>query len=187
MKRKEAQASKPVKNEVTSSVSPVKAFDPTPYMDPRFNVSREEIIEIKKAFDIFDVDGSGTITPKELGDAFAEMGMSSNQKVIYHILSELDRDNSGVIDFGEFLKLAVLRTEFKPNRRELLKIFKIFDIWNKGKISKQDLKKIADELGQEMTDDELKKMIRKADRDEDGFVNFEDFCIITFGKTFEEE
>ena len=174
------------RHQKSMSNSSFKVFDPTPYMDPKLGLSREEIMEIKKAFDIFDDDGSGTISPKELADAFVEFGMSPNNKVIYHILAELDHDNSGVIDFGEFLRLAASRSEFRPTRKELMKVFKIFDIGNKGKISKSDLKKIADELGQEMTEEELKKMLRKADRNDDGFVDFDDFCIITFGKTFEE-
>lgn len=180
--------SSPRKSRKASSPdSPLKIFDPTPYLDPKLNITKEEVMEIKRAFDVFDTDLSGSITPKELEEAFMEMGMNPNHKIIYHILAELDHDNTGEIDFKEFLKLAVSRSEFRPTRRELMKIFKIFDIGGKGKISKQDLKRIAEELGQELSDDELKKMIRKADRDDDGFVDFDDFCLITFGKTFAQE
>lgn len=180
--------SNPKKKIKESTPSPVtaKAFDPTPYLNPKYNVSKQEIIEIKKAFDIFDTDGSGSIDPKELAEAFSEMGMNTNNKLIYQILAELDKDGSGVIDFEEFMKMAIVRTEFKPSKKELMKIFKIFDVSKKGRISQADLKKIADELGQEMTDEELRKMIKKADKDDDGLVNFEDFCLITFGKTFED-
>lgn len=169
------------------SSSPLKIFDITPYYDPRLGVTKEEIMEIKKAFDIFDSDGNGSINPKELADAYQEMGMATNSKMIYQLLAELDKDNSGVLDFDEFLKLATRRSEFKPNKQELMKVFRIFDITGKGKISKGDLKKIAEELGEEMSDEELKKMIKKADKDDDGFVTFNDFCLVTYGKTFDDE
>lgn len=184
MKNKSPQPSKQPQPEKVPS-SPLKIFNPDPYFDPKSGMTREEIIEIKRAFDIFDSDKNGTINPKELADAYAEMGMATNNKLIYKILAELDQDNSGGLDFEEFLKLAIRRHNLAPNKNELMRFFKIFDVGGKGKISKQDLKKISEELGEEMSDEELRKMIRKADRDDDGFVTFDDFCLITFGKTFE--
>ena len=177
----------PKRNKSTSSNIPgsplKKFFDPTPYYNPRSGVSKEEIIEIKKAFDLFDNDDDGSINPRELADAYLEMGLNANNKIIYSILGELDR----VIDFKEFVALATVRPDFTPSRIELLKVFRIFDIHGQGKISKQDLKKLSEELGEEMSDEELKKMIKKADRDDDGFVTFDDFCMITFGRTYDEE
>ncbi len=186
LKRKESASPSPSKRHSRKSSNNVpKIFDPYAYYKPNSGVSKEEIVEIKRAFDLFDDDNDGSITPKDLADAYNEMGMNANNKVIYQILAELDHDNSGMIDFDEFIQLATARPDFKPTRNELMKIFRIFDIGSKGKISKQDLKKIADELGQETSDDELKKMMRKADRNDDGFVDFDDFCLITCGKTFD--
>ena len=44
-----------------------------------------------------------------------------------------------------------------------------------GKISFKNLKRVVNELGENLTDDEMREMIAEADRDGDGFVNFEDF------------
>ena len=49
-------------------------------------IPKEEIIEIKQAFDIFDSDGSGSIDPKELREAFLELGWKGNSKFIFKIL-----------------------------------------------------------------------------------------------------
>ena len=37
------------------------------------------------------------------------------------------------------------------------------------------LKRIAQEIGETLTDDELKEITEEADRDEDGYIGFEDF------------
>ena len=37
---------------------------------------------------------------------------------------------------------------------------------------------MVNELGENLTDDEMREMIAEADRDGDGFVNFEDFMRI---------
>eukprot|EP00811_Abedinium_folium_P006535 NODE_16022_length_1016_cov_13.389201.p5 GENE.NODE_16022_length_1016_cov_13.389201~~NODE_16022_length_1016_cov_13.389201.p5 ORF type:complete len:82 (-),score=41.62 NODE_16022_length_1016_cov_13.389201:245-490(-) len=63
-------------------------------------------------------------------------------------------------------------------KEEILKAFKLFDDDNTKKISFRNLKRVAKELGERMTDEELQEMIDEADRDGDGEVNEEEFLRI---------
>jgi centrin-1 len=56
--------------------------------------------------------------------------------------------------------------------------FFFFDDDETGKISFKNLKRVAKELGERMTDEELQEMIDEADRDGDGEVNEEEFLRI---------
>lgn len=47
-----------------------------------------------------------------------------------------------------------------------------------GKISFRNLKRVAKELGENMTDEELQEMIDEADRDGDGEISEEEFLRI---------
>lgn len=60
----------------------------------------------------------------------------------------------------------------------MLKAFRLFDDDNTGKITLRNLKRVARELGETMTDDELQEMIDEADRDGDGEISEEDFIRI---------
>ena len=69
----------------------------------------EEVRDVKAAFDIFDGDSSGTVDPMELKNAFSSLGFGGQNKFVYQILAELDDDQSGGIDFAEFLRLATAK------------------------------------------------------------------------------
>jgi centrin-1 len=66
----------------------------------------------------------------------------------------------------------------RNSRQEILKAFRLFDDDGTGSITFKNLKRVAKELGENMTDEELQEMIDEADIDEDGEVNEEDFSKI---------
>ena len=70
-----------------------------------------------------------------------------------------------------------LQSERDP-MEEIIKAFRLFDDDETGKISFRNLKRVAKELGENMTDEELQEMIDEADRDGDGEVSEEEFIRI---------
>ena len=88
----------------------------------------EEVKDIKTAFDIFDGDLSGVVDPQELKQAFEQLGFEGSNKFVYQILAELDDDQSGGIDFAEFLRLATAKLGEKDSRAEIDKVWGSFDV-----------------------------------------------------------
>lgn len=60
--------------------------------------------------------------------AFVNLGFGGQNKFVYQILAELDDDQSGGIDFAEFLRLATAKISDKDSRAEIEKVFTSFDI-----------------------------------------------------------
>ena len=56
--------------------------------------------------------------------------------------------------------------------------FNLFDHDGAGKITHEDLRRVADELGEEISDEELKNMIARADTNEDNAISREEFLAI---------
>ncbi|CAD8051441.1 unnamed protein product [Paramecium primaurelia] len=159
-----------------------KQFNPDLYV--RQNLSRDEVIELKKAFDLFDDDGSGTIDPAELKGAFEELGLRAQNKMIYQVLGEIDQDNQGGFSFDNFIKLATAKQNLKETRGSLMRTFNLFDLNREGRITWDELKRVSVDLGDDLNDEEIKKIFRKADLNDDGFVTFEDFYNMMTGRVY---
>ena len=120
----------------------------------------------------------GTIDAKELKVAMRALGFEPKKEEIKKMISDIDKDGSGNIDYQEFLEMMTTKMSEKDSKEEILKAFRLFDDEEKGKISFRNLKRVAKELGETMTDEELHEMIEEADRDGDGEINEEEFMRI---------
>ena len=134
--------------------------------------------EIREAFDLFDTDGSGTIDTKELKVAMRALGFESSKEELRKLVSQVDRDGSGTVDFTEFLDIMTSKMGDRDSREEMIKAFRLFDDDETGKISFRNLKRVALELGESISDEELQEMIDEADRDGDGEVSQDEFIKI---------
>merc|ERR1711907_780665 len=141
-------------------------------------LTEEQRQEIREAFDLFDTDGSGTIDAKELKVAMRALGFEPKKEEIKKMIADVDTDGSGTIDFNEFLEMMTAKMSERDPMEEIIKAFRLFGDDETGKISFRNLKRVAKELGENMTDEELQEMIDEADRDGDGEVNEEEFLRI---------
>ncbi|CAI5704136.1 unnamed protein product [Peronospora effusa] len=154
-----------------------KAID-TVQKNKKLTLRDEQKQEIREAFDLFDTNGNGTIDVKELKVAMRALGLDPQKKEIQTLITELQRDGRNTMEFNEFVDLMTPKLREMDSRKEILKAFHLFDDDETGKISFSNLKRVAKELGENMTDEELQEMIEEADRDGDGEINEDEFLRI---------
>lgn len=90
-------------------------------------LTETQIEEFKEVFSLFDKDGDGTISTKELGTVMRTLGQNPTDAEIEQMIKEVDVDNNGEIDFEEFCGLMVKKMKESEPEEELVEVFKIFD------------------------------------------------------------
>jgi centrin-1 len=138
-------------------------------------LNEEQTREIKEAFDLFDIDGSGRIDPHELEIALDTLGYDSAREEIHSIIRQIRALPRAPIDFLQFLKLVNRTLQNRDPVDEIGKAFMRFDDDSTGRISFRNLKRVSLELGEQLTEDELREMIKAADTDFDGEIGQQEF------------
>lgn len=144
---------------------------------------------------MFDKDGDGTITTKELGTVMRSLGQNPTEAELQDMINEVDADGknaivifffvkielmvtfvflgNGTIDFPEFLTMMARKMKDTDSEEEIREAFRVFDKDGNGFISAAELRHVMTNLGEKLTDEEVDEMIREADIDGDGQVNYE--------------
>ena len=141
----------------------------------RAELSQEQENEIREAFELFDATGSG-VDRKDIRALLRALGFEPRRDQISRILAQAGvgpRVNK--IRFREFLAVMAHLTTENEILEEMKRAFQLFDVDDTGNITVDNLRQVADQLGEKMTDDELKEMIEEADQSKKGSVNFPEF------------
>lgn len=121
------------------------------------------------------------IDVKDFRVAMRALGFDASKeeaKAIAEKIASMGKDGRVCITFDAFVDAMAEKIAGRDSKEEISKAFALFDEEHTGKINLKTLKKIAKDLGETMTDQELEEMIVEADGDGDGEVTLEDFIKI---------
>ena len=87
---------------------------------------------------------------------------------IRQIISDIDKDENGTVEFDEFCDLMAGRISNRDTREEIMKIFRLFADEGSDFITFRNLKRVVMDLEENLNDDDMMEMIEEADRNGDG-------------------
>ena len=73
--------------------------------------------DFQAAFNIFDSDGGGEISTRELLKVFKMLGFTPTKDELDEIVEVVDQDGSGEIDFDEFLIMMVMQIKERQTHK----------------------------------------------------------------------
>lgn len=113
------------------------------------------------------------------------LGQTMSHQEILALIAEVDADGNGEIDFEEFIVLMTKRQQagkFMTEEEEITRAFKLFDVDGDGKITSNELRVMMQNLGSDLTPDEVELLIKEADYDGNGELDLAEFTTFMMTK-----
>jgi len=149
--------------------------------EAREHLSKEQIFEFQQAFDIFDQDGGGDISTRELGRVMKLLGQNPTPEELDKIIEEVDVDGSGTIDFNEFLIMMVMQIAEEGQAASEDELKAMFHYIDKNKDNVIDFEELCWALDGVPADPpvvnwEIEELFNEADRNKDGKIDIDEWC-----------
>ena len=153
------------------------------------HVFRQHGVNLDTAFQAFDRDGDGTISPMEFSDGLRALNVNLPPSKIQDIVSVMDKDRNGNIDYREFARqfgggssqgssqlIAELNTVFRQHGVNLDTAFQAFDRDGDGTISPQEFRSGMTQLGLRLSNQQIEDTIRMMDPSGRGKIEYREFA-----------
>lgn len=133
--------------------------------------------EIHRVFHMFDRNGNGKITKKELSDSLQNLGIYIPKMELVQMIEKIDINRDGFVDMEEFGTLYQSIMHDRDEEEDIKEAFNVFDQNRDGFITVEELRSVLSSLGlkQGKTPEDCKRMIMKVDVDGDGMVDYKEF------------
>ena len=119
----------------------------------------------KNAFDAFDEDRDNMITKDVLGKLLRALGYNPYPDEVEDMIADVGGD--GKIDFDSFMYLVSKHAREADPEKELIDAFRVFDKEGTGRISKDYLRQILQNLKQPFTAEQIDELFAKAGNEKD--------------------
>lgn len=133
--------------------------------------------ELARVFQMFDRNGDGRITRKELSDSLKNLGITISEQDLTQMIEKIDVNGDGFVDMDEFGELYQTIMDEKDEEEDMKEAFNVFDQNGDGFITGEELSAVLCSLGLKhgKTIEDCESMIKKVDVDGDGMVDYKEF------------
>ena len=138
-------------------------------------LSKNEKEQIDKVFRAMDENGDGVLTKEEIKKGYQDyFGRTLNDTEIDDMFAKVDADNSGSIDYSEFI-VATMNEKNLLSNNKLQTAFKMFDKDGGGSISIDEIKQVLS-FGKSLDEKVVEEIIKQVDENGDGEISFDEFA-----------
>eukprot|EP00929_Paragymnodinium_shiwhaense_P111430 TRINITY_DN7946_c0_g1_i1.p1 TRINITY_DN7946_c0_g1~~TRINITY_DN7946_c0_g1_i1.p1 ORF type:complete len:549 (+),score=160.44 TRINITY_DN7946_c0_g1_i1:99-1745(+) len=154
------------------------------------NLPDNEIEELKKTFQMLDLNSDGTLTVTEIRKGMEKQGLEIPEN-LEELMKAVDSDGSGVIDYTEWITATMDRRHF-IKEKVCWQAFRAFDLDCDGVITRQELRSVlvgdgAQEIENLFGPGVIEATLADADTNGDGVIDFDEFMMMVGGAANEPQ
>ena len=124
----------------------------------------DELAELKEAFTVFDLQNNGALNARELKAAIRALGFEFSKDEIRAMIFDIGKEPHDLMKFDDFCEMMRDRMDQRNSKEAVARVFALFDTEGTGRITFRDLKRVSQEIGENLADDEIRELIAEADR-----------------------
>jgi len=139
-------------------------------------LTEEQIAEFKSAYQAHAKEEDGPVLNKDIGTVIRTLGYFPTESELAQIIEEADAEGMGWVDIADFLKIMAKKCKEPIDTEEdIRQAFRVFDKESNGFIPAAEIRQVLTTIGDVLEEEEIDELIRQADVDGDGQVNYEEF------------
>jgi len=138
--------------------------------------------KIKETFDLFDRDGDGKISTKEVGTVLRALGLTPTEGEVANIIKDISEE---AINFDFFKDIFVQNKREVDSEKELTDAFSVFDKEGTGELNTNDLRNALTTMGESLPEEEVDNVLKQVDKD--GKIKIEDIIKVLIGNSTKEK
>ena len=130
--------------------------------DYKFELNEEQVRKIRRVFNIY-ADRSGIAKPSDILEGMREAGIEEKNPIAYDLISQFNNtDFRNGITFEQLIQEIDKKLSDRDSEEAIDRIFQYYSQNpNKQTITYEDIKRLANEIGEDMDDDQAKRIISK--------------------------
>ena len=121
--------------------------------------SKEELHSIEKAFKLF-ADRNGIVHLNNMVIAMKELKLDETEPVIYDLMAELEAETKQGITYDEFVQLLTAKLQDRESQKSTERVYELFVEDPNGTLNYEVLKKVANQVGDQTSDEDLQRLIK---------------------------
>eukprot|EP01097_Dermamoeba_algensis_P004190 TRINITY_DN2775_c0_g1_i1.p1 TRINITY_DN2775_c0_g1~~TRINITY_DN2775_c0_g1_i1.p1 ORF type:complete len:154 (-),score=49.37 TRINITY_DN2775_c0_g1_i1:105-566(-) len=138
------------------------------------SVSEQQKAEMLEAFSVFDRDGDGKISTKQIGNVMRALGLSPSEADLSQLITDAEKTyKDGNINFDALLKIVGPKMNTAMTEDQVIEAFRAFDKDGNGQIPAHELRHYMANIGEKLNEEELEDLKREmSQKEKNGLVNY---------------
>ena len=125
---------------------------------------------------LFDKNTDGYVYTAELGTLVRAINLNPTESELQDLMKKIDPSNSGQFNLQQLENLVRSRGKDPDSLQDVIDALKVFDSDHDGKISVDEFIYAMVNMGERMTEEEVREIINDSDLDEGKAIKVEEFA-----------
>ena len=146
--------------------------------------TKKEVGEIREAFDLFDKQGKGIVNIKQMIKYLEDLKVDESYPTVFKLMLRLDEEFPRGASFKEFMEHAQFFFGDIETGPGLTRLFELIDYGKNDYVSIQDFERVAREIGENISRDEIIEIVEDFYECPDHKVDVDSFYQMMSKRTF---